>query len=338
MVRGQPAAATTQTQQPQQQQYQQPQQPPSSPIEEKFSTAHPVRFPTPTAFAAASSPRISANSTVTATTTTTLSTAAPEYEYASGELERCDDHLKCPVCFRPMVSPMMHTACGNMFCSRPTVGNTSTCVVAGAPCPMCTVVVESLSPVPRAITQPLDELKVVCPACKTSVARGTYERHMLRCSAPCPHGCGEKLSSDNISAHEKTCPNLKATCSAADINCPWHGPRLELPKHEEECCFVKMKPIIQKLQNQITQLQARIDALEEAGPKKPIMPKAVVAVKCASHALECRALYDFKAGQEGDLSFSSGDIITVTRKNGDWWTGSIGGRQGVFPSNYVELI
>ena len=28
--------------------------------------------------------------------------------------------------------------------------------------------------------------------------------------------------------------------------------------------------------------------------------------------------------------------ITVIAKNGDWWTGVIGDRQGVFPFNYVE--
>ena len=28
--------------------------------------------------------------------------------------------------------------------------------------------------------------------------------------------------------------------------------------------------------------------------------------------------------------------ITVIAKNGDWWTGTIGDRTGVFPFNYVE--
>lgn len=26
----------------------------------------------------------------------------------------------------------------------------------------------------------------------------------------------------------------------------------------------------------------------------------------------------------------------VTRKEGDWWTGTVGGKTGVFPSNYVK--
>ncbi|KAI8147315.1 hypothetical protein BJV82DRAFT_664561 [Fennellomyces sp. T-0311] len=53
-----------------------------------------------------------------------------------------------------------------------------------------------------------------------------------------------------------------------------------------------------------------------------------------------RALYDFNGEQSGDLSFREGDIITIVEKSNsqdDWWTGSINGRKGTFPANYVEL-
>lgn len=43
------------------------------------------------------------------------------------------------------------------------------------------------------------------------------------------------------------------------------------------------------------------------------------------------ALYDYQGEQDGDLSFSKGDIIVVTKKSessNDWWTGKIGGRIG----------
>ena len=40
--------------------------------------------------------------------------------------------------------------------------------------------------------------------------------------------------------------------------------------------------------------------------------------------------------EPGDLIFEAGEYITVTTKNGDWWTGIIGERTGVFPYNYVE--
>lgn len=47
-------------------------------------------------------------------------------------------------------------------------------------------------------------------------------------------------------------------------------------------------------------------------------------------------MYMYESSEQGDLSFQQGDIVTVTRKEGDWWTGTIGGKTGVFPSNYVK--
>lgn len=54
---------------------------------------------------------------------------------------------------------------------------------------------------------------------------------------------------------------------------------------------------------------------------------------------QVRAKFTFDADQPGDLSFKKGDIITIIKKTNnetDWWTGRIGLREGVFPSNYIE--
>jgi hypothetical protein len=51
---------------------------------------------------------------------------------------------------------------------------------------------------------------------------------------------------------------------------------------------------------------------------------------------QAEALYDFSAQQSGDLPFKKGDIIHVTAKDGQWWTGSCGGKSGTFPCNYVK--
>uniref|UniRef100_A0A1A8Q2X0 Intersectin 1 (SH3 domain protein) n=1 Tax=Nothobranchius rachovii TaxID=451742 RepID=A0A1A8Q2X0_9TELE len=48
------------------------------------------------------------------------------------------------------------------------------------------------------------------------------------------------------------------------------------------------------------------------------------------------AMYTYESTEQGDLSFQQGDIVMVTRKEGDWWTGTVGGKTGVFPSNYVK--
>ena len=47
-------------------------------------------------------------------------------------------------------------------------------------------------------------------------------------------------------------------------------------------------------------------------------------------------MYTYESSEQGDLSFQQGDVVMVTRKEGDWWTGMVGGKTGVFPSNYVK--
>ncbi|XP_034056150.1 LOW QUALITY PROTEIN: intersectin-1-like [Gymnodraco acuticeps] len=48
------------------------------------------------------------------------------------------------------------------------------------------------------------------------------------------------------------------------------------------------------------------------------------------------AMYTYESSEQGDLSFQQGEVVMVTRKEGDWWTGLVGGKIGVFPSNYVK--
>ncbi|KAF7560583.1 hypothetical protein G7046_g3554 [Stylonectria norvegica] len=55
---------------------------------------------------------------------------------------------------------------------------------------------------------------------------------------------------------------------------------------------------------------------------------------------EAVAVFNFDADQPGDLGFKKGDVITVLKKtesDNDWWTGMIGSKHGIFPSNYVKM-
>ncbi|KAK3303535.1 uncharacterized protein B0T15DRAFT_513699 [Chaetomium strumarium] len=82
-------------------------------------------------------------------------------------------------------------------------------------------------------------------------------------------------------------------------------------------------------------------AAKKVGPGRPAAPKPNYASKEAlMKKNEAIALYTFEADQPGDLSFKKGDIITVLKKtdsDNDWWTGMIGTRHGIFPSNYVKM-
>eukprot|EP00516_Mucochytrium_quahogii_P004005 CAMPEP_0203761020 /NCGR_PEP_ID=MMETSP0098-20131031/14192_1 /ASSEMBLY_ACC=CAM_ASM_000208 /TAXON_ID=96639 /ORGANISM=" , Strain NY0313808BC1" /LENGTH=949 /DNA_ID=CAMNT_0050654823 /DNA_START=76 /DNA_END=2925 /DNA_ORIENTATION=- len=51
------------------------------------------------------------------------------------------------------------------------------------------------------------------------------------------------------------------------------------------------------------------------------------------------AAYDFKSTRDGDLELAKGEHVEVLDKSdGSWWTGRIGTREGMFPSNYVEEL
>jgi hypothetical protein len=49
------------------------------------------------------------------------------------------------------------------------------------------------------------------------------------------------------------------------------------------------------------------------------------------------ALFDFAAHEEGEVSFSRGDRVTVLdTTNENWWEGNVNGKVGLFPANYVS--
>lgn len=64
-------------------------------------------------------------------------------------------------------------------------------------------------------------------------------------------------------------------------------------------------------------------------PPPPVSRKPVLSPPSEPTA---RAVYAFSGEQDGDLSFSENDIITILQKSDsqdDWWTGKVGSRQGI---------
>ncbi|XP_065060536.1 osteoclast-stimulating factor 1-like isoform X2 [Rhopilema esculentum] len=56
------------------------------------------------------------------------------------------------------------------------------------------------------------------------------------------------------------------------------------------------------------------------------------------HVQVVRALYNYNAQQEDELSFQEGDILYIIDKNNPsgWWRAKVGSKEGMIPSNYVE--
>ncbi|XP_056636188.1 uncharacterized protein LOC130444871 isoform X14 [Diorhabda sublineata] len=58
-----------------------------------------------------------------------------------------------------------------------------------------------------------------------------------------------------------------------------------------------------------------------------------------AHEGQARAKYNFVAQTHLELSLAKGELVVITRKIDDnWFEGKIGGRKGIFPANYVEVL
>uniref|UniRef100_A0A3Q4G8Q0 SH3 domain-containing kinase-binding protein 1-like n=1 Tax=Neolamprologus brichardi TaxID=32507 RepID=A0A3Q4G8Q0_NEOBR len=56
---------------------------------------------------------------------------------------------------------------------------------------------------------------------------------------------------------------------------------------------------------------------------------------------QCKVLFPYEAQNEDELTIKEGEIINIITKDcadAGWWMGEIGGRQGVFPDNFVKLL
>ncbi|KAJ7116349.1 SH3 domain-containing protein [Mycena epipterygia] len=69
-------------------------------------------------------------------------------------------------------------------------------------------------------------------------------------------------------------------------------------------------------------------------PRSPVYPQQ-------SQTVHAKALWGYNEERQNsnDLSFRAGDTIEIVAEtNSDWWTGRYNGREGLFPSNYVEKL
>lgn len=70
----------------------------------------------------------------------------------------------------------------------------------------------------------------------------------------------------------------------------------------------------------------------------PVIPPRPLRLPTQTKKLAL-ALHDFNASSTDELSFRSGDQITVINEVLDgWWMGELQGRTGLFPTTYVEVI
>jgi len=73
---------------------------------------------------------------------------------------------------------------------------------------------------------------------------------------------------------------------------------------------------------------------------RPITKRAITKSNKWDKTVYCKALYDFHGEMPCDLQFKKGQriaIVTQTETQDDWWEGTVNGKTGIFPANYVSL-
>lgn len=113
---------------------------------------------------------------------------------------------------------------------------------------------------------------------------------------------------------------------------------LQLSLQEEE--RKKPPPAVAGPSGQQNQSQPQQQQQQQQGQQQQASPAPAAAPgTTAATVSRVRALYDFVPSEPGELEFKRGDVIAVLESvYKDWWRGSLKGKTGIFPLNYVEKL
>ncbi|GAA6215214.1 SH3 domain-containing kinase-binding protein 1 isoform X1 [Lates japonicus] len=102
----------------------------------------------------------------------------------------------------------------------------------------------------------------------------------------------------------------------------------------------KDQPI--KLRPRSMEIDSEVDKVNE-GKAASVAPETMKTEpdSKAKGREQCKVLFPYEAQNEDELTIKEGEIINIITKDcadAGWWMGEIGGRQGVFPDNFVKLL
>jgi hypothetical protein len=161
---------------------------------------------------------------------------ANSYEYM--DESSIDISLKCVICSDPYINPCS-TPCDHTFCRS--------CITKWIEekdrCPACgkkPITIQGLRATNRIVFDILDRLLVRCKACRQS-----------------------NIQRDNFDEHSnKYCLKTFLSCSAADLKCPWQGPRDQFQAHVTVCHYEIMRPLLGNLVSTMNSLTEKIQQYE----------------------------------------------------------------------------
>ena len=155
-----------------------------------------------------------------------------EYEYI--DEKSIDEDLLCPLCTDPLEDPLSTNQCGHTFC-RKCINQTFDTMSS---CPTCRqpLSLDDFHPVNiRPFLNQLNQLLVKCTVCsETNIQRGNFKDHIIKCI------------------------NKNVSCPAVDIKCDWTGQRTQLQDHIRTCPLIKVKPMINELNEVVKQQSEQI--------------------------------------------------------------------------------
>jgi hypothetical protein len=112
---------------------------------------------------------------------------------------------------------------------------------------------------------------------------------------------------------------------------------------EQKRKITAMKDTRQQLDTQLAELSGGTDAAAADGSYDDAyeyQPSAEVEGEdFTADVCQARALYDYEATNDTELSFAEGDILTITeRDDSGWWFAELNGQTGFVPNNYVSVV
>ncbi|CAB1429780.1 unnamed protein product [Pleuronectes platessa] len=128
-----------------------------------------------------------------------------------------------------------------------------------------------------------------------------------------------------LSNSPKTLPERKPRPPPATASGPRCVARFDFEgEHSDELSFSE---------GDVIQLKDR----QQTGPRSVPLPGMVASPGLQSSVDWVVALYDYGGGSEEELSFQQGDCILLTQHiNAEWSCGRLSGREGMFPTAFVE--
>lgn len=164
-----------------------------------------------------------------------------------------------------------------------------------------------------------------------------YERVLLAHPDLKPASAGSSSAKPRASASTST--STSRPVYSANSYPPEKTGAREAPQNNEDEEDEDLKRALELSLQDMHVSSGRAGPSSTAGPSSSAgnVPRASTASSASRPKHFVKALFDFTATEDGELTFKQGDIVEVLdRVYKEWWKGVLNHQEGIFPVNYVE--